>query len=109
MNLQPAIQPTSCQKVAATLSVMQLMHATKTLNAEVIAAMESGRVGTVSDLGKIEMATACASELYSRGRITNDLSPRFGGMRDGSDMPRDIAWIFEYGIEQKLSNSIRCF
>jgi len=85
------------------------MHIVSALEAEILTAMESGQQGTISDLGKIEMVTACANELDRRGRITGTSNPRFGGLRDGSDMPVDIAWIMEYGIEQKLSNSIRCF
>lgn len=99
----------SAQKVAASYPPTTLMQIIKSLESEILAAMESGRQGTISDFGKIEMMTACAGELDRRGRVTGTDNPRFGRLRDGSDMPIDIAWIMEYGLKQKLSNSIRCF
>jgi hypothetical protein len=90
--------PKNIKDVARTMTVTQLIHVNKVLNAELESAMLAGTRGTQAHIGMLEMAQACADELDARGYL-------HGRKADGSDLPRDISWID--GV--KLSNAIRCF
>lgn len=84
--------------VAAKMYDFDLMRVSRVLEAELVASIKIGERGTQAHIGRIELASACSRELWSRGYEK-------GRKRDGSDIPHLVC--VEDGI--RYQNAVMCY